>query len=61
MRCVACDSRLSERDCSRKSPLTGMYYDLCSKCFSTIKDQVESVENPLLEGSEINYDDPEGI
>jgi len=58
-RCAACDARLSDRDMSRKSPVTGLYYDLCSKCFSTIKDEVESVENPQLEGSDIHYDEPD--
>lgn len=50
MRCVACNRVLSDRDASRKSPVTKKYYDLCSHCFDTIADDVESVENPLLEG-----------
>lgn len=56
-RCAACDSRLTERDCSRKSPLTGLYYDLCTKCFSTIKHDVDSIENEQLSGEGVDYDD----
>lgn len=53
MRCVACDKNLGNRESTRKSPVTGQYYDLCDKCFDTIKDQVEVVENPLsTEGEE---------
>jgi len=45
MRCAACDRGLSDLDSSRKSPITGQYYDLCGRCFKTIEDQVEFVEN----------------
>lgn len=57
MRCAACDSKMSDLDCSRKSPLTGQYYDLCGKCFKTIADQVDSVENTDLAKTDDNYDE----
>ena len=50
-RCKACDSRMTDRDMSRKSPHTGKYYELCNKCFKTIRDQVDAVENESLDSN----------
>lgn len=60
-RCAACDAILTQRDMSRKSALTGQYFDLCRKCFDTIEDQVVAVENDdipddFLEESEQNHE-----
>jgi RNA recognition motif-containing protein len=57
MRCAACDHILSSRESVRKSAVTGTYYDLCDRCFSTIEDQVTAVENQDL--PEDGYDDEE--
>lgn len=40
MRCAACDVELTDIDTSRKSTITGKYYDLCTRCFDSIRDQV---------------------
>jgi len=37
MRCRACDVILSDYETTRKSLVTGEYYDLCNNCFKTIK------------------------
>jgi hypothetical protein len=44
MRCAACDNVLNKKEVSRKSKLTGEYFDLCDICFGTIEDQVQIVE-----------------
>ena len=44
MRCLACNRRLTEAESTRKSPVSGMYYDLCNVCFSYISDDVLAVE-----------------
>lgn len=44
MRCLSCDKILNDYESTRKSAITGEYYDLCNACFSTIKDQVYSKE-----------------
>lgn len=49
MHCQACDVLISDREASRKSPVTKEFYDLCDGCFETIKDQVQVSENPLVE------------
>ena len=36
MRCLACDCNLSDVESTRKSPLTGEYYDLCTHCLNDI-------------------------
>jgi hypothetical protein len=59
MRCLSCNKVLSGREATRKSTVSGMYYDLCDRCFSTIADQVTSVENPnLQEDGEEDYGEP---
>lgn len=48
MRCLACNNPQSDRDATRKSAIIpGYYYDLCGKCFDTIRDQVTPQENPF--------------
>lgn len=58
MRCLACNDLMTNRDTSRKNPKTGNYYDLCSPCFETIKDQVEWVENPKYSEEENDGSEP---
>lgn len=40
MRCQACNEQLSDIDTSRKSTITGKYFDLCTLCFDSIREQV---------------------
>lgn len=44
MKCLACDVVLNDKEATRKSPHSGMFYDLCDDCFSTIEDQVDSIQ-----------------
>lgn len=44
MRCAACDRRLNDQESVRKSPITGLYYDLCNPCFATIADEVPHLD-----------------
>ena len=39
-RCRSCDCILSDYEMTRKSAVTGEYYDLCGHCFSTIRSEV---------------------
>ena len=48
MRCLSCDKILNDYESTRKSAVTGEYYDLCNHCFGTIKDQVYSKERADL-------------
>jgi len=43
-RCRACDVILSDYEMTRKSTVTGEYFDLCNKCFGCIKHDVHSKE-----------------
>ncbi len=47
-RCRSCDKILNDYEMTRKSAVTGEYFDLCNGCFSTIKDQVYSKERADL-------------
>jgi hypothetical protein len=60
MRCRACDVELNDFEATRKSMVTGDYFDLCNHCFSTIKDDIFAIERYDLEHNEIldNIGDP---
>lgn len=59
MRCKACDDRLTAREATTKGEATGEYMDLCSKCLSTIADQIGLVESPINAGEEERDSDEE--
>lgn len=40
MRCVACNNELSDHEVTRKSEITGDYFDMCDLCLLTISDVV---------------------
>ena len=47
MRCLSCNSNLSDFESTRKSKITGDYIDLCSDCYSTIADTLLEIEENL--------------
>lgn len=59
MRCYACNKRLSDRESTRRSAISGDFLDLCDSCFSTISDDVPCVESPTpdLPESGDDFDD----
>lgn len=57
MRCLACDSLMSDRDASRKYVATGEHLDLCQYCYETIADQIEVTENYTLSDVVESHDD----
>ena len=59
-RCRACDVILSDYELTRKSAVTGEYYDLCNHCFSYIKDSVYSKERIDLKDISDGFDESAG-
>ncbi|UOF82027.1 hypothetical protein [Caudoviricetes sp.] len=57
MRCIACDCELTDYESTRKSAVTGEYYDLCNTCFSTIAQDVLALDRPDL----MEYSDLDGL
>jgi hypothetical protein len=54
MRCISCDCRLTDYEATRKSAVTGEYLDMCNRCFSSISDQVLTIDRPdLIETDDI--------
>lgn len=47
MRCIACDKNLSDYESTRKD-LNGNYIDMCNTCYSTIKDDLLTVDREDL-------------
>lgn len=62
-RCRACNVILSDFEMTRKSTVTGEYYDLCSHCFGYIKHTVHSKERLDLKDISDDYEesDEEGL
>lgn len=47
MRCKACDTQLTDYECTRKDKLTGDYLDLCSHCHSYSSEYVSDYETTV--------------
>ncbi len=62
-RCRACDCILSDYELTRKSAVTGEYYDLCNHCFSYIKSDVYFKERIDLQDNSDEFEeiDEEGL
>ena len=62
-RCRACDVILNDYEMTRKSSVTGEYYDLCSHCFSYIRHDVHSRERIDLKDISDDFEesDEEGL
>jgi len=44
MRCLACDKNLSDFESTRKHHESGEFIDLCNRCYSTIQNEVNDIE-----------------
>lgn len=52
MRCLSCNANLTDYEATRKSANTGQYIDLCNHCFSSIKDDIYTIDRADLDGEE---------
>jgi hypothetical protein len=60
MRCYCCDKNLNDFESTRKHATTGEYLDMCNKCYSTVSDDLLSVERyDLYDGNEDDYEEDE--
>lgn len=57
MRCLACDTELSDFEATRKYYESKHYVELCNTCFSSIKSQVRVIERHDLLKNKENVDD----
>lgn len=56
MKCCACDTNLNDYESTRKD-LNGLYIDMCTPCFMTIKDDLIVIEREDLLVSEAIVED----
>ena len=54
MRCLSCNDVLSDREATRRIKSTGEFLDFCDTCYSSIKEEVPTVERVDLEASFID-------
>lgn len=48
MRCLSCNAALTDYEATRKSALTNTYIDLCNHCFSTVSDDILTIDREDL-------------
>tara|TARA_R110000772_G_scaffold118703_4_gene224388 strand:- start:304 stop:489 length:186 start_codon:yes stop_codon:yes gene_type:complete len=53
MRCLACNTELSDYEATRKSSNSNEFLDLCNTCYKSINEDIEVVDN----AQNINYQD----
>lgn len=56
MRCLSCDKNLTDFEATRKSAFTGEYIDLCNHCFSSVSEDLHTIERADL-AHEDDYED----
>lgn len=44
MRCVCCNSLLSDFEATRRSASTGDFLDMCNECYHTVRDDIDVYE-----------------
>lgn len=59
MRCLACDARLTEFEATRRSATTNEFIDLCNRCFSSVSEDLHTLEREDLAHDEdlMDYED----
>lgn len=59
MRCLACNCQLTDAESTRKYATSGQFVDLCDRCFSTVEDDIPTIEgnggDSAEEGTEDDY------
>lgn len=48
MRCLSCNAALTDFEATRKYASTGLFVDLCNHCFTSVSDQINTVERADL-------------
>lgn len=48
MRCLACNCNLTDYESTRKSVTTGEFIDLCNRCFSSVSDDLQTIDREDL-------------
>lgn len=59
MRCLSCNALLSDFEATRRLVLTDEFLDLCNRCFSTISEDLHTIERTDLAHDEdsVDYDE----
>lgn len=57
MRCLSCNKNLSDFESTRKFASSNEYLDLCNRCYSEIKDEVDAVGRPDLQEDDLENED----
>lgn len=52
MRCSCCDKNLNDFEATRKSATTGLFLDMCNKCYREVSADIPSVVRSDLEATE---------
>jgi hypothetical protein len=55
MRCLSCNTVLTDFESTRKGLNTNEYLDLCNSCFYTIRDDVLTLDRSDLEEEDDGY------
>jgi hypothetical protein len=61
MRCVCCNSLLSDFEATRRCASTGDFLDMCNDCYYTVRDDIEVFERyDLRHESDIEMEEDDG-
>jgi hypothetical protein len=61
MRCVCCNSLLSDFEATRRCASTGDFLDMCNECFHTVQEDIDVYERyDLRHESDIEMEEDDG-
>ena len=61
MRCVCCNSLLSDFEATRRCASTGDFLDMCNECFHTVQEDIDVYERyDLRHESDIETEEDDG-
>lgn len=52
MRCLSCNKNLTDFEATRRSAFTGEFTDLCNYCFSSVSEDLHTIER-----GDLSHDD----
>ena len=48
MRCLSCNAPLTDYEATRRGANTNQFIDLCNRCFSTVAEDIDTIERADL-------------
>lgn len=59
MRCLSCNTQMTDREATRKYASSGTFIDLCNNCFAHVAEDIPDIESENI-ANEFSQEDVDG-